>query len=55
MKAVVPAVWGQIPPVREVDGPSPGPGESLVRFRTAGVNPVDLAIAPAGHRLALVA
>ena len=46
MKAVRVHRWGLSDPMRvdEVEDPSPGPGELLVKAAAAGVNPVDLII-----------
>lgn len=45
MRAVVLDGWGRHPVVRDVDEPEIGVGQAFLRFRAAGLNPVDLAIA----------
>jgi NADPH:quinone reductase len=44
VRAVVIEEYGAIPAVRDWPQPTAGPGQSLVRFEAAGLNPVDLAI-----------
>lgn len=44
VRAAVIDAYGLDPVVRDWPAPSAGPGESLVRFEAAGLNPVDLAI-----------
>ncbi|MFN8109727.1 MAG: zinc-binding alcohol dehydrogenase family protein [Thermoleophilia bacterium] len=45
MRAVLTTAAGDPPRVEDIPAPAPGPGQSLVRLRAAGLNPVDLAIA----------
>ena len=51
MKAVRVHAWGLGSPMRvsEVENPTPGAGELLVRAAAAGVNPVDLIIRLGGR------
>src|ERR1700742_3210384 len=44
MKALVLEEFGSAPVLRNVESPSPGPGEVVVRVAASGVNPLDIKI-----------